>query len=325
MSSPKKHHYLPQFYLRYFKVFPQQTKNPRIWVFQKTAEITPFVTPIKDTACIADYHTVEESTGIKDRLTFEAALSRIEHEQAELTHRIVQTKAIDQKDKTGIVTFVALMRTRVPSFKAYIQETQKMAVLSAADLAYERGRLPPPPKELEQYLKGKAFSDVMDVDISNWALLRYMYDVAMQSRIAQLLYKMKATVVEASKPHFFITCDSPVSLFHPEHIANDRYGKGLLDKAIELFLPLSTNIGILFRWNDSPDYLEATSAEVEEFNRRTIITASKYIYAHKAEDWIEKQIKKNRRLAAGFKMERVATGDGFCIISKYIPVTKDTN
>jgi hypothetical protein len=35
MSAPRKHHYLPQFYLEAFKVDPQSGSKPHIWQIEK--------------------------------------------------------------------------------------------------------------------------------------------------------------------------------------------------------------------------------------------------------------------------------------------------
>ena len=230
---------------------------------------------------------------------------------------------MNQKDKAAIASFISLMRTRVPSFKSNIEETHKAAVLATSDLAYKHGRLPPPPKVLEPYLKGKTISDIVKVEIANWMLLKYMFDAAINSRFAELLYRMNSTLIECPSSHFFITSDSPVSLYHPLDSPEDAFGKGLYDKHMELFLPLSPTIGILFCWRSGPISMKASIEEVIEFNKRTIITATSYIYGDRTDESVIKQIQKYAGQYAGFKVERIPQNNGYYIMTRYIPVTMD--
>jgi len=62
-----------------------------------------------------------------------------------------------------------------------------------------------------------------------------MFDAAINSRFTELLYRMNSTLIECPSSHFFITSDSPVSLYHPLDSPEDAFGKGLYDKHIELF------------------------------------------------------------------------------------------
>ena len=92
MSTPRKHHYLPQFYLEGFKIEPQTGKKPHIWQIEKSADPAHYSPAIEDTGCIRDYHSLDFEDEEPDHKRIEALLSNLEAEQAELVRTIRETK-----------------------------------------------------------------------------------------------------------------------------------------------------------------------------------------------------------------------------------------
>jgi len=80
MSVPKKHHYLPQFYLNNFQI--PSSKNRQIVVYNKTEKADCFISAIDSTGCETDYHTIDHDKLRKDRSTVEQILSQIETNQS---------------------------------------------------------------------------------------------------------------------------------------------------------------------------------------------------------------------------------------------------
>jgi len=67
MSEPKKHHYLPQFYLKKFQHNSSSNKE-QIVVYNKNKAADYFISAIDCTGCETDYHTLDYEGVRKDRL-----------------------------------------------------------------------------------------------------------------------------------------------------------------------------------------------------------------------------------------------------------------
>lgn len=129
MSTPRKHHYLPQFYLEGFKVEPQKGKKPHIWQIEKDGDQAFYSPAIEDTGCIRDYHTLDFTDEDPDHKAVEAQLSKLESEQAVLLRAIRETKRIEASQVEPLSAFISLMRYRVPSFADHVEKSLRSVVL----------------------------------------------------------------------------------------------------------------------------------------------------------------------------------------------------
>lgn len=77
MSTPRKHHYLPQFYLEVFKIHPQKGKKPHIWQIEKEGEQKSYSPAVEDTGCMRDYHSIDHNDQEPDHKSVESMLSQI--------------------------------------------------------------------------------------------------------------------------------------------------------------------------------------------------------------------------------------------------------
>jgi len=98
MTTPKKHHFLPQFYLEQFKVVPQSGKYSKIWQVEKITSPNPQKASIKDVGCKTDYHTMDLQTK-KDRKSIENVFSKLEAKQADIIKEICKTNQISEAAK----------------------------------------------------------------------------------------------------------------------------------------------------------------------------------------------------------------------------------
>ena len=94
MSDPKKHHFLPQFYLEFFKIEPKVTKHSHIFVIEKSENTRSFSAAIHDTDVLRDYNTIDAKDG-SDRGFVESVLSRVESLHAVLLSRLVASRDVE--------------------------------------------------------------------------------------------------------------------------------------------------------------------------------------------------------------------------------------
>jgi len=323
MPDPKKHHFLPQFYLDGFRITPQTSNYPQIQVIPKTATPEPFLSAIKDTGCEFNYHTVDADPVLKDRKSLEMAFAETEGRQAEVIKSVVSNRKISFKEKQVLAFFVSIMRVRVPSYKRYIEQFLQENVQSMTRMEFRKGRLPKPPKVIEDLIKkqGGDIFKVLEVKISNWMILLQMINTVVGSNIPSIIEKMNFSLVEAPNDNQFVTCDSPVTLYVPNYEIRKPYGIGLLDREVEVCIPLNKKYLLLASRQQLPLHQIASRKNVVEFNRRTIIMADKFIYSSSVFDGLLKQISTLHSKTAGFQLSTLDYGNGFCHITRFIPVS----
>ena len=237
MIEPKKHHFLPQFYLRNFKINPQMKKHPHVFVIEKSIKPHSFAAPIHDTGCIRDYNTLDLEEG-RDRSSIEHVLSRVEDIHSGVLSQLLSSRSIDTVDRDELSFLIALMYCRVPKFKGYVQNIMKKSVDTIGQLMLRKGQLPPPPPELARELQKLGltrFEDIVTVEITNWAALGIMYQCAASRQLRQPLSEMCIDVMIAPKDACFIAGDTPVAV----------YGGALIDKSVEVTFPVSPHLMIL--------------------------------------------------------------------------------
>lgn len=318
-KEPKKHHYLPQFYLENFKI-DNDNKISQINVIPKNRRpFSTFISAIKDTGCETDYHTLEISDTEKDRSTVENNLSKVEAIHSNLVKKIIIKKKIDNNDKEELIKFLLLMRMRVPTNKKHLEELLKSCVQSSYNILDKCGKLPPKPKILQDVID-KGINPI-EITISNWKLVQEMFRHAQDEDLIKVQKKLNMTLCEICNDEFFITSDVPVSIYYPKH--GGTYGVPILSAKTELFLPISNKFGILFtNHQNAPEHIILSKQQINEFNRRTIIMAKTFLYLPKITSSIIKLVKRYWNRNAGQTLDVIDQGGkGAFIIGRILPVT----
>ena len=319
MSNPKKHHYLPQFYLRNFQ-YDSKAKSEQIIVWNKDAEASSFIAAIDSTGCERDFHTIDHDDSEQDRTSIEAIMSKVESIHSVLVQDILRDRLITNANQKEIPFFLSLMRNRNPSIKEFIRESQATILTSTANMMQENGQFPEPPKQIKEVIdQGLPW---FGIKISNWYLLQWMFYLANEPQILSLLAQMNISLLEAPKDDYFISSDSPVAFYVPNYDKTTRpYGVGLVHKAVELTLPISQKYALLCSWNKNQLNGLITQSDVKEINRRTIVMAQNYIYSHRQCEDISDAIKQHHHKRAGHNISNLEHEAGSMMISRFIPVS----
>lgn len=320
MSTPRKHHYLPQFYLEGFKIEPQTGKNPHIWQIEKGGEQIHYSPAIQDTGCIRDYHSMDFEDKEPDHKTIEALLSNVEAEHATVVQHLKTTKRLETSQVALLSAFISLVRYRVPAFADHIETSLRSVVLDTFKIMYQAGSFPAPPQKLLNLFESKGIDDSLQVRISNWKILSHMFAVGLGPESISLLTQFNYHIYSAEGSDFFVSSDNPVALFHPNYDKIRPYGVGLATRGVEITLPLNSDTLIRAGRELTPGSSLASTEEVEEFNRRTIIMSESYVFAKNANAELRSKIGKLKHVSAGFVFDDLFYGDGSVHISRFIPV-----
>src|SRR5437899_457179 len=107
----RRHHYLPQFYLRNFV---GEHPKGKLWVYTKDAKSFRAASP-RDLAVERDYHTMVRRDGVVDRNTMEDTVASLENIAAPVIQKILRGTALSFEDHQIFALFISQLLLRVPA------------------------------------------------------------------------------------------------------------------------------------------------------------------------------------------------------------------
>ncbi|HUV66799.1 MAG TPA: DUF4238 domain-containing protein [Sedimentisphaerales bacterium] len=310
MAQSRKHHYLPQFYLRGFS-----NNGKSIFQIEKRGG-RGYHCPIRDAAEIRDYHKLDYD-GAKDPYAVENQLAKVEGQLAEALTHVIESGIDTDVAHARLVEFVSLMRLRVPAFKQFVEKFFGQVVLSSGKILEHKGKLPPAPKGLENIFA----RDGVSISILNWICLHFMFKQAFDQNTLKLLASMTPSILRVPEGTSLLTCDQPVALFHPDANPTDPYGVGFAHRAIQVSIPLCRGALLLLTWDKTAARERMlTSPEVDEFNRRTVVMADTFVFAPEESELLVATVVRYSHCWAGFNLQVLDGGDSAFHLSRFRPV-----
>lgn len=240
MNNPKRHHYLPQFYLKNF------CKNGFLWVYDRHNNEYRQQTPI-NTALKKKYYTTTGPDG-RSHNEIEAVLANIEGETKHIIEKINEKKSIDLEEKCILAIFIAFLYVRVPEFEMEINEltekflkrynksiipNEKKAENIIKQFAKTKDQENLSPKKMLDFVKNENY----DIKVPREHSLRLMYFLAREFPI--IFIQMDWQFWYSSKSSLFITSDNPFIVISPQNY-NGPYGIGT--KGAKKLIPLNQKI-----------------------------------------------------------------------------------
>lgn len=274
IKSPKRHHYLPQFYLGGFSC------DNKLWVFDREKKEFRQQTP-NNTAVKTNYYSVDVKDGGK-RTDIEAMLSQIESHAKEVIDKLHQRKDITTDEKQILSIFMAFMMNRVPDFEKSVNKMEKHMVQLMADMMFtDEDRVQSIMDDLEKktgeklYISAKKLVDFhkrkqYEIIISRNESLRLMLATSME--ISKYFGLMNWSIFHAPQKKSFVTTDNPLIILPPADYKPGFYGVGIITKGARKVFPLS-KAACLIMFNHG-DHIEHCDANVNLVRRINISLAS---------------------------------------------------
>lgn len=251
MNEPKRHHYVPQFYLKNFA-----DSAERIWVYdRKTKEYRH--QNVKDTALKNHYYRVEK--GGKYHTEVEKLLSEIEGLAAAAILKLENHEPLTENDRLHICLFVALQKTRVPDFEKGTNEMEEKMyrritkeLFSSVEVAEEAinkykdevaaiGGGSVDAQQLFEFVQ----EDRYRVEIPRQNTIRAMLKIA--DHLMPYFMQMDWILLRAADGAAFITTDNPFTIFPPAwYNPNSFLGVGVLTRGAKKSVPLSPKSALFF-------------------------------------------------------------------------------
>ena len=340
-TKPKRRHHInPRFYLRAFQI---EGEEGRIWRYDSSASGDALSLSINDAAVKRDYYSHVNPEGLRDTEFVENFLSDIEGIVAPVFQKALAFDELNDEERVSFAYFVALSWLRAPATRRQSAEmlgamAKTIAVASAADpeqylasfrrfeehnKTEEKDRLSA--DEIEE-LRVFSLGDEYTIDVADQMTLLPLAHI---QEIAETIFQMKWTWIEAPEQCDFITCDSPVVRdVHPMH-RHPMLGPGLRNKFVVVSLPLSPRLCWVGSWKETaPDAAVVPKNQVKSLNRLCAIHAEQYLYASTRQAGLSKLAVKHKGPGAqisvsslGFKGEAINVGQ-FKVKSKGIAAPK---
>lgn len=250
-ASPlsRRHHFLPQFYLRQWldNLSQQPGQAPGVWKISRDGLSARRYNPQNRVFWIEHANTLTSTTGTQTDLP-ERLLGRVETVVAETLHGpIAAHEPVGRDQFDAINMFFSSLLVRVPSARAAMQAGIDAQARIERETAEFRG-LPIPDTTLFQ-------QNAMAHAVSN-AL----------TAILPELDRMCHRILMAPPGEFFVTGDRPAQIWAPVGF------QGIANRFCEATLPLSGSRLLLLTWSplEQSGYCPISTERLLEFNRRTI-------------------------------------------------------
>lgn len=282
-GEPRRHHFVPQFYLRRFA-----DNAERVAVVRLADPARPTVTHVRNAAVIKGFYTVVDEAG-DDTAAVEKLLALVEDAAKPAVERLVHGVLFPppDQDRLQVALWLALQYVRDPQSRRRAEALADAAVkLQASLIPDERARdhlrdlhgREPTDEEVTDLVDGVHQFGWEAVPSQN-ELVQLMLDSAM--RIAPYFYERSWCVIQFPSPGF-VTCDRPLVLYqHPEN--RSPYQSFGIATADEITVALDRRTLLVMHTDQEIGDMVLPAAPeqtVGDYNRMLVHNAHQEIYCH---------------------------------------------
>lgn len=226
----KRHHYVPEAYLRAFT-----DSDGQLTVFRKCSPTIPFRTSPTNVALEQYYYAFTRDDDVRDTDSLEQVFSEVETGWPHLVAKLSMREASDEMTH-DLLQFACLQRARVPAIRDAYELMRADNAGHIAQLLQRLGKLPEAPAGSQDILER------VEIAIDPESSLKAI-GITLNGIIERILPMLGFRVFHNQTRVDFITSDNPVIWFIP--YKNDEYVKPyeMRPKApLEFFFPLTPRL-----------------------------------------------------------------------------------
>jgi hypothetical protein len=283
MSSPRRHHYLPQFYLRGF------CRGNEFWIFDREKGQFRLQTPV-NTTVQTDFYSFRQQDGSIDPKP-ERFLATVETIAAPAIAKADEGGFLSLEEQQAISLFAALQMVRVPDFEKRHEELRRGILerlgdnaVPVTDQALRDARSIVLPDEAGPRFSAYELVQGLrqlenDPDLGHNDFLRMIFPMA--TKLSHLFLLMSWVVAHAPSGIPFITTDCPFQKAPPPNYdPQGLVGYGIGTPGAVKLMPLSSRSCLLILDEGNTFGHAAISAEtVHEINLRLAVACDNYLIA----------------------------------------------
>jgi hypothetical protein len=286
MAQSKRHHFIPQFYLKYFC----NDKDGKIWVHDRLVGKS-YATATVNCSVIKYFYSFELDDGARDD-SHESALAMIETKVAPIfelfSKRIYR---LDGAQREDLLYFIATMWFRNPRTRGHLEELEarvmrKYLLALGSDRENLNGRI----KALKN--EGKISQDVdvdklsrfiknegsRQVNIHPNSSLTKIFELT--NSIYPVLSKMKWVFAMAPEDDAYITSDHPIGMANHTLRLGEPMGLGL--EHTQVYFPLNPRCCLIGSWSyrgEDLDRIDVKDGVPEEINEIVLTNTERSFYS----------------------------------------------
>lgn len=243
MGGPKKHHYVPEFYLKGFCC------DGKLWVHDRERGTYERLRP-ETSGIEKNFYAFTGEDGRRDT-SAERELSRVENAAAPVIKKLEAGQWITFEEKCDLALFVALMKYRVPDFErehaewhdTVLKVVHKEMFPSVEAVKTEIARRgQEPDDEFARRIFEMIRDETYDVVTNKPYYIAQMLDLGLSA--AEQLANMRWLIVRAPERAAFVTSDDPFLLVPPRDRAPgmQQSGVGIVTPGAYKCIPLTQRI-----------------------------------------------------------------------------------
>lgn len=278
VSTPRLHHYLPQFYLKEF------TRGEMLWVYDRQSNVYREQHP-KTTAAKKHFYSITQDDGTLDP-AIEKDLSHIEGRAKPIIAALDNGNNITAEESVHLSAFLALLHSRVPKFEREITEIADQAtkallkrMIPNEEAARQRlkreGRDDIDAAYMTDFVQNERFRVVGPRNNALLTMLRQWRD------LAELFAIMNWTVAHADDRTSFITTDAPFAFIVSDELL--RSGKPVLGVGsfeVTKVVPLTRHTCLLLGDKGvAIDHVDLPRDRVREINVLLASECDRFVFA----------------------------------------------
>ena len=270
MSTPKRHHFLPKFYLKNF------CENEFFWVYDRKKNEYRKQTP-NNTAIQKKYYSFIGCDGKENNEIENKVLSDIETEASPIIDKINNKKIISLYERIILTIFITFLHLRGPSFEKEMNDIFEKFIKIYAKLSF-------PTEENTKKIIKRFASNNKQKDISSKELMDFVnkgnykvkvhreYSLKKMYELAQELpvyfIQMDWQFCYSPKTSLFITSDNPFVLIPPNDYKKGELGRlGMLSCGTKKIVPLTQKVCLVISdKGEKVEKISISSKKVREFN-----------------------------------------------------------
>jgi hypothetical protein len=285
-AAPRRHHYVPQFYLRGFV-----GEKDQLFVVDRPSEKT-FRTQPKNVAAERDFNRVDVEG--MDPAAVEKALSEFEGKVAPALESVKAARSLANKeDRDAVINLICALAIRNPRQRTTVNDfigeivQQVVHVGLATKDRWE--------SQVDRMKKDGVWDESVNLTYEDMQKFmregNYKIRVAKEFNIAMEIEQHENLVQHLGARNWqilvaregsggFVTTDVPVCLRWSDGQNHGIYGPGFGVEGTHVIFPISTTLALLGSFEGQENVVEADMFMVGNLNSTVISNAEKQVYAH---------------------------------------------
>ena len=286
--TARRHHYVPQCYLR---GFCQQRKKPKLLTID-IRKLSTFTTSPANVAVERDFHAVDLEEFPLD--AFEKEFARFESDLSDSLMAIIATRSVgSKKDLDNLLKLVAAISVKNPrnreSFRAFSGGVTKL-IMQVLTETPERWNNEVSKAKESGFLKStndvnyqqmKNFVDKGEYDVQLLPAYHLGFELPAVDKISPFVFARKWLLLRAPEGSSgFVTSDHPACLMWSDAtLRTGTYPPGHGLRGTQLIFPISTELAMIGAYEIFGEERDADETLIAQVNTTIISYAQKQVYA----------------------------------------------